>query len=467
MNRNAHEEKKEADRLRRIRELTRLRTDRIYLGIVIGDRAVAMGLAHVDPLRHLLMMRQRVAPMTLGRGCQPSIPQMRDGLLECWDGLGGERLEYSECLLCLPPWATARLEVTESISIRPAWGRSDRAYPRVSDADVLRAQQALWRKNTPPARVATRVLPRAYVLEGGRRVADPRGEITRGLDLHGQLELADAGIARTLLDALASMGLRVDLMASPQGAVDALLRGEEDAADSAVVEIGPRSTGFSFRQDGAALHVEHLPRGADEVLANTAARLRTDLRGLEACLEARRDWLLDAKACAAKTLPLWPEPNDSAFSVRRVHEALLREAGAHFALVSERLEAARRERGLRTDRLFLAGDEPVVVDAVARVASALHPGRCQVLRSPWQAGGPDQAGTPGRTRMAGLLLLGALGAPVLQPFLASYNGDPKDPAYRVFAEDSQWALRRLASGWRRFVVPSARRTALRIMQLFM
>ena len=469
MNRNARNEKK---------GVARLRTDHIYLGIVIGDHAVAMYLAHVDASRHLLTLRQRVALMTLGRSCTPSIPQIRAALQECWDGLGGERIEYYECFLCLPPWATTRIEATESIPIRPARCRLDRAFPRVSDADVLRAQEALCRHHTPPSRVVTRVLPLHYVLAGGRRVTDPRGEITPGFDLHAQLELADAGIARNLLDMLAAMRLRVDLMVSPQGAVDALLRGDEDSADSAVIEIGQRTTCLSFRQDGATIHVAQLPRGADEVLANTAERLRTDPHGLAACFEARRDWLLDATACGGKPLPLWPAPFNSALSVRQVHEALLREAGAHFESIGETLDAVRRERGLQPDRIFFVGDEPVVTDAVARVASSLHAGRCQILRSPWQRSGQEEVFTPGCTRMAGLLLLGALGTPAFQPFLSSYNRTPSDPAIRVLAEDGRVAWRRLATGgrtartrlaagWRSRVVPSARRAILRIMALFM
>jgi hypothetical protein len=444
-----------------------LSADHIHLGITIGDRSVSMCLAHVDSSHHLLSLREKTVRLPTGRGCTPSMPQIQAALRECWDGLGGESIEYHHCFLCLPPWATAWLEASASVRIRAAHWRLDRARPRVSDADILRAQQALCARQIPASRVVVRVLPRHYVLDDGRRVSDPRGEITPGFELHGRLELADAGIARNLLDLLDAMRLRVDLMVSPTGAVEALLRGQEDA-DDVLIDVGQRTTGFSFRQDGVTVHDALLPRGSDEVLAHTAERLHTGSRNLAACFESQGGWLSEPQAYGGRPLALWPVPFDSAFTVRQVHEALLRETNAHFQGISEVLETARRERGLRSDRVLLVGDDPVVTDALLRVASSMAPGRCQLLHSPWQKTGQEEPPTPGRARMAGLLLLGGLETtPAYQPFLASYNRTPSDPAIRILAEDGRVALGQLATGWRNRVLPSARRALLRIAALFM
>ena len=416
-----------------------------FLGMVIEENGVVMMIARVDRFRRIMPLRWAVVPIPLSRDLTPAPRQMEGALSDGLRQLHGEPLEYGRCFLCLPPWCTETRAGSGSIDLGAQGHDPDRpAVRRVTADDVQDLVRRVCQQNVPPACAVVDVVPQHYVLDNGCRVSDPLGSLTRTLDLEACLIVTDYGTARGLLDALNSLRLRVDMMTSPYAATGELLLPSDKEAGSVLVDAGARYTCCSFFQDGILAHAVLVPCGLEEAVAEAAGRLGMEEEDLVRVVRARREWLLQPEVYAALVVAL---PGGRSVRVADVDAAVRAGAGLFWGRVQTCLDEAIRARHLRVKRLWLAGDESVLLRALKGIGAQRFPAQGgQVAMQQVHCG--TEAVLPAQARMAGLLARGALASPALQPFLHEYNRVPGDPVLRFLLDEGRVVCRQVSSAWR-------------------
>lgn len=161
----------------------------------------------------------------------------------------GSVIEYNKCFLCLPAWCTRSRDISQSIEIGYDCRIPRCREPVVTERDYRQILERAATEELPSSYVPVDLAPHCFVLDGGRRVSDPRRETSSTVSLPAHVNMAEYGVVKSILDALHRVGVRVDGMMSTPAAAAGVLKAEESDAGTAVIDIGRRySTAVFFEQ---------------------------------------------------------------------------------------------------------------------------------------------------------------------------------------------------------------------------
>ena len=408
----------------------------IMAGVMIGCNWVQAFAIHVDPAGALYVMDVGSRLIPTKPGCTPDLRRIKEGLQACWNHLGPlAQGDYGGFCLCLPTWCTRHDRVATSVEIASDERIPGFGTPVVDERDVRRLTEAAAAACETDEHVTVDLFPHYFLLDSGRRVADPRGETTNRLGISTDAVLVERGFVHSILDCLHDMDVKVDVMMSTAAASGGSLSTDRHRG-AAVVDLGERYTAVTLFDRGDLRHVGWWEGGSEDVLKTTAHNL-TSTRDIVASVSGDRDLLL-----------LYGDPNNEIvslplFSWARRHPVLRNlEYGAQEAVTAlvdrivKELGAAVRKEGLDIERIVLLGDEPMTVRMLK-----------QLLED--RTGIPCRIGMPATVRLSlgmklqgywrtvSLLRQGVRFRARQQPFLERYNESLMDAFSRHAAEQTR------------------------------
>ncbi len=432
-----------------------------YLGVCIGARSVSMTRAHVDLPANLIRLQERTVPFPLARGHALSMGQIGQGLRECWQDFSG--FEGRTCAVLLPSWCTSARAVSQRMPIRPAWGTQEGTPAAVTDAHVRRLTDAVCGQDVPSGKVVTGIAYERFILGGEFTVEDPVSALTTDLDVHAHVFLANHGMAKGVLDILGSLGIQVDVLATPLSTLASLLPVEEKDAECILVEVSQRHTACGLFRLGRPVRLVEVEWGTDDVLSGVAGRLGVDERTVAWCLASKQEWMLSPGVCGALPLALGGERAASVRTVAEVDAAVAASSIPLVARIQAAIEGAVRDSGFASRTVIAFGDCPVQLRAIAEAGNRGTPMRWQARQVPEWHRDHVNSMVMDRTRMAGLLRLCALEPPKVQPYLSSYYRVPVTPEFRGALEAVQGAGQGVVGMWRA-ARPHIRRACDRVVR---
>lgn len=456
-----------------------------HLAVVFGDDQIVSAISRVGQPHCMLTMDSHSYRLPRQPGCAPSLADLRKGLRQCWRDTveptsGGfvldaepglwnghrcrlgmdhvlsaarfywqrRRMPSNHCFVCLPAYCSGCTDAAAGIDIplRPGGVRR-----RVTARHLRRLIGVLCRRHTPDGQTAIAVVPEYYTLDRAprsRKVSNPMDHEAEYLEVRAHIFHADEGITYSLTELMEDMNLHVRMLATPQMLGRELIPEPELASDCAVAVAGPRHVTCGFYRSGVLVRADQVEAGTEEMLEAMASRLRVEESDLAAILAAKRDWLVWPERYGSQRLGLKPKSGGNGVTVQEVVDAAADAAVPVYRQVQSLLQRVEKDRGFRVRWLRIAGDQPVLMRALAAAASVDHPGQCRAL-TPRMSGTHAEIPPPEQTRMAGLLWLGALHPPAYQPYLGIYKPPPaEDPDDKDSSQEPPiWAD--IVRAWRR------------------
>jgi cell division protein FtsA len=153
-----------------------------------------------------------------------------------------------------------------------------RADKQISREDMKRAEDAAAAISLDANRDILRVIPRAYIVDGQGKIADPYGMTGVRLEIDTHVITASIPAMKNLDDAIHRAGITVNQhVISPLAAARAVLTKRQKELGVAVIDVGAESTGIAVFEDGAISFTSILPMGSNHITKDISHALRTTL----------------------------------------------------------------------------------------------------------------------------------------------------------------------------------------------
>ena len=359
--------------------LSELNPQNIHAIALVGDNWVQTSIIDADPLGRVYFIAHQSQSLTTRKGCTPSLSKITRALVECWQGMSASPcLDYQQFFLCLPAWATSCTSRTTSISIAHDERIPCFRTPKVSGRDIRRAVESASVLGLSRQEVTLEILPRHFGLEGGRRVYNPIGELTRDMTMTSDMVVSEQGVLETMLSVLGEQDVKVDIVTSAAAAAAGCLNDQERSVGTAVIHVGRSQVSLSCFSAGTLLHATSWGGGADAVLATAADNLDTDVRRVSELAVDRELWLFSCHANQkVSSLPLFKW--STTHPILQHLEYAAREAVLRLADEAMRnLCAAMTDKSLAIERVVLLGDEPLTTRSLKEFLEQSMGIRCRI-----------------------------------------------------------------------------------------
>ncbi|MBN1670886.1 MAG: hypothetical protein JXR37_07630 [Kiritimatiellae bacterium] len=439
----------------------------------VGDDWAQIVILHLDPKTGAVYpIRAKHVPIDTFRHHTPSLSQINAALEKCWRGLRGTTpLDYGRFFLCLPPWCCGSRGDSRTIAIDFDPRIPGLRTPKVTAHHVARLEEMVRQEVARSQSVVVDLIPHHFVLDSGRRLADPVGATTKTLKLEAYLILAEQGTAQGIVDGLADIGIRVDAVMSPWTAAANILAREEKEQGAAVIDVDRRNTCCAFFSEATMEYATRVEGGSADVLEWIGAHLRIPPAAVADCVNEWKEILTPVSwDKTIQRLPLfhWASTHPG---LRELDAAAALAAEALSERILQRVVVAQREMMIELKSLVLVGDDMLTLRALQGILADRTGIACRVampervhdvtdveIRAPARAVGLVREGQalPEHRRVFAL--------PYNRPVLHIMNQRVNTRARQAF----WWAVKhfseRAARGFRRNKdkqpLPSAKRTKL-------
>ena len=427
----------------KLKAVCELNIENVVAGVVIGDDWVQAVIVHIDPRGAVYPIRTKARRIKTQPGLIPSLDDVCKAVVSCWKEILKEGpLDYSRFVLGLPPWCLGSRDTFTEFTIDCDERLPTFRLPKIRGHHVRELEKAASTADLPRHSVPVELVPLAYVLQGNRRIIDPRGLVSDMLKLHARVVFADLGTVLGLLDCLHDQGLRVNTMMAPHTAAEVLLTNDEKHLGTVVIDVGQRYTLCSLYHNGLLRYTARTEGGIKRVYAEIAHRLGTTSDRVAAYIRDKEpDISAHESDHSIRTLPLFRSALMPR-STKGLEDAAFPAANEIFQRTTQCVKRAADEMKIRFRSMVLLGDDPITLRVLKFLAEEQLLIRGRITRPQCVLGIP-QPRTIGRTRTLSFFQQAVQGTPRRQVFLDQYNQNPLDTLARRFSDKATDASRRV------------------------
>ena len=142
----------------------------------------------------------------------------------------------------------------------------DNIESEISQKDIDRLVEDMYKLAMPPGEKITTVLPQEYIIDNEQGIKDPIGMSGVRLEANFHIITGNIGATMNIHKSVERAGLKVkDIILEPIASADSVLTEEEKEAGVVLVDIGGGTTDVAIFQEGIIRHTAVIPFGGNAI----------------------------------------------------------------------------------------------------------------------------------------------------------------------------------------------------------